>query len=493
MGQSALPEGTAAHRPPPRPSWKIRLDRSLWLAFQTRREPQIGRRKAKKPLGGARQEALAGAIDQAQLAFGIEGENGDINLLHHRAEERGGFERSEALLAKGLTQRVYLAHHLSQSIVVTRPARTNRKILFAQRRQKIGERLQRKDDAMTQRHSEAEPEENKEDCESPGRARGIVTRPEENQGNQRAGETRGHGEKLNAPLKGKLFHIICDRMAVNSSVTPLRAESTLLVLLQTAVEAAAAQSQGLGRLADVSLEPRQRFLDQVALDFFEAHFFQPGWAARIGRAQAQVSRPHNVSLRQEDTPLDGMIELADIPRPRMPLKRLRRGCIKSRHRFPITLGITAQKMVREQRNVLTAFPERRQVNFDGVQAEEQVLPETAGGDFGVDIGVCSGEHAYVHAARFRRAHALHFPCIAGASAMRLGRDSARNSRFSASRREARRSACRSAICVRRIVRRRVFSHGFWMKSRAPRRMASTASSTLPHAVITTTGSVLSEA
>src|SRR2546426_2459884 len=52
-------------------------------------------------------------------------------------------------------------------------------------------------------------------------------------------------------------------------VTPLRAGSTLLVLLQTAVKPAAAQSQSLGRLADVSLEPRQRFLDQVALDFFE--------------------------------------------------------------------------------------------------------------------------------------------------------------------------------------------------------------------------------
>ena len=38
---------------------------------------------------------------------------------------------------------------------------------------------------------------------------------------------------------------------------------------------------------------------------------------------------------------------------------------------------------------------------------------------------------------------------------------------------------------------RSFSHGFWTKSRAPRRIASTATSTLPHAVITTTGSGVS--
>ena len=36
---------------------------------------------------------------------------------------------------------------------------------------------------------------------------------------------------------------------------------------------------------------------------------------------------------------------------------------------------------------------------------------------------------------------------------------------------------------------RALSQGFCTKSRAPRRMASTASSTLPQAVMTTTGSV----
>ena len=41
--------------------------------------------------------------------------------------------------------------------------------------------------------------------------------------------------------------------------------------------------------------------------------------------------------------------------------------------------------------------------------------------------------------------------------------------------------------------RRAFSHGFCTKSRAPRRIASTATSTVPHAVITTTGRVASSA
>src|SRR5579864_8289804 len=62
---------------------------------------------------------------------------------------------------------------------------------------------------------------------------------------------------------------------------------------------------------------------------------------------------------------------------------------------------------------------------------------------------------------------------------------------SASSRSARRMMRYKSTCVRIMLSRRWLSHGFWMKSRAPRRMASTASSTLPHAVITTIGILLS--
>ena len=80
-------------------------------------------------------------------------------------------------------------------------------------------------------------------------------------------------------------------------------------------------------------------------------------------------------------------------------------------------------------------------------------------------------------------------CIAGDSATILGNPSLRSSEFSASSRCPLRSAWLSSICVRMIASSRALSHGFWMKSRAPRRMASTAISTLPQAVMTTTGSV----
>ena len=78
-------------------------------------------------------------------------------------------------------------------------------------------------------------------------------------------------------------------------------------------------------------------------------------------------------------------------------------------------------------------------------------------------------------------------------AISSGAPSRRSSRFSASRRRVSRSARPSSTWVRRVASSRLLSHGFSMKSRAPRRMASTAFSTLPQAVITTVGRVASRA
>ena len=76
----------------------------------------------------------------------------------------------------------------------------------------------------------------------------------------------------------------------------------------------------------------------------------------------------------------------------------------------------------------------------------------------------------------------------GAEAMNAGAPGARRMRFSASSHCARLRLRCNSICVFRTLSRRAFSQGFWMKSPAPRRIASTASSMLPQAVMTTTGS-----
>ena len=78
--------------------------------------------------------------------------------------------------------------------------------------------------------------------------------------------------------------------------------------------------------------------------------------------------------------------------------------------------------------------------------------------------------------------------IAGERAIRGGAPS-KLRRAAPSSWRPRRSARLSSTCVRTMASSRALSHGFCTKSRAPRRIASTATSTLAHAVSTMTGSV----
>ncbi|PYS76671.1 MAG: hypothetical protein DMF66_13435 [Acidobacteria bacterium] len=50
-------------------------------------------------LRSPREQALARAVHQSQAASGVEGEDGHVNLRHHRAQERRRFQSAEAVLA----------------------------------------------------------------------------------------------------------------------------------------------------------------------------------------------------------------------------------------------------------------------------------------------------------------------------------------------------------------------------------------------------------
>src|SRR5258708_16637655 len=60
------------------------------------------------------------------------------------------------------------------------------------------------------------------------------------------------------------------------------------MFLQPAIHGAAAQSQSLRCLADISFVAIESALDEIALDFVEAHLLQLGRATGNLRAQAEV-------------------------------------------------------------------------------------------------------------------------------------------------------------------------------------------------------------
>jgi hypothetical protein len=87
---------------------------------------------------------------------GIEGEHRHVNLLHHRAQQRRGFDSSEPLVVERFGQRVDLGQRGAERVVwVGRPA-ADAEIVFAERGQQVGQRLERHHDARPHRGGESD-------------------------------------------------------------------------------------------------------------------------------------------------------------------------------------------------------------------------------------------------------------------------------------------------------------------------------------------------
>ena len=136
------------------------------------------------------------------------------------------------------------------------------------------------------------------------------------------------------------------------------------------------------------------------LDVFEAHVVEPGRSARVGRSPRSETSD-DVTLRHQDGALDRVIELPDVARPRVIDERLQRGGIEAGDALSVALRVAVRKCLRERRDVLAPFAQRREPDFNRVESEQQVLPETARGHFGMKIGVRRGDQPHVGLARPR--------------------------------------------------------------------------------------------
>ncbi|HMB82336.1 MAG TPA: sigma 54-interacting transcriptional regulator, partial [Vicinamibacterales bacterium] len=86
---------------------------------------------------------------------------------------------------------------------------------------------------------------------------------------------------------------------------------------------------------------------------------------------------------------------------------------------PKLLRVLAQEVGGQRRNVLAAVAERRELDLDGVQAEQEILPEPPRGDFVAEVRVRGRHDAHVGLARPRRADALEVACFEDAQELRL--------------------------------------------------------------------------
>src|SRR5262249_51843858 len=152
------------------------------------------------------------------------------------------------------------------------------------------------------------------------------------------------------------------------------------VPLQATIESAAAEPERFRGLADIPREARHGLLDEESFDLFEAHVLDARRRIAID-PQAELTQANGRSARHQHAALDRVIQLADVPRPGVIDERLQRRLFEPREVLAIALRMLPQEMYRERGNVLAAITQRRQLDLDRVQAEEQILPEPAAADF----------------------------------------------------------------------------------------------------------------
>ena len=78
------------------------------------------------------EKTFAGAVHQAELLAGVEGEGGDVNLFHDFAEKCGGFQRAESLIAKSGGHGVDLLHDFAERLFGIVDSGADAVIAFAQ-------------------------------------------------------------------------------------------------------------------------------------------------------------------------------------------------------------------------------------------------------------------------------------------------------------------------------------------------------------------------
>ena len=149
---------------------------------------------------GCAEQALPRAVRELQGRGRVEGEDRDVDLLHHLPEESGRLEGAEPLLAQGLGERVHLGERLPEGVVAPPHPGAEREVLLAQRAEEVRERLQRPGHRLARGRGQGEPGEDDEDAERPLRPRREVAAEEEDAGEDEGREPGAEGEELDAAV-----------------------------------------------------------------------------------------------------------------------------------------------------------------------------------------------------------------------------------------------------------------------------------------------------
>ena len=200
VGRAALAERARPDLPPPRPAGERGFPDLRRALLEKRREAELLGAAAEQPRLRLAEQALAGAVDELQpprsskanTATSISSMTFDSSAVASRAPSRCSRSVSASALTSSSTS--------PSGSSGPRPAGADREVLLAQRRQQIGERLQRADDALAQRQREGEPRPDEDRRQRPAELRREVARPQEHERDRHRGQRRQERQEQDPPF-----------------------------------------------------------------------------------------------------------------------------------------------------------------------------------------------------------------------------------------------------------------------------------------------------
>ena len=99
------------------------------------------------------------------------------------------------------------------------------------------------------------------------------------------------------------------------------------------------------------------------------------------------------ALREQDGALDGVLELAYVPAPRLAAQVVRGVRSEARDVTPVTAGPALEERAREQHDVVSAVAQRRHPELDDAQPIVEVLAERARLHVGVERPIGGSDDA----------------------------------------------------------------------------------------------------
>src|SRR5215471_4314588 len=149
---------------------------------------------------------------------------------------------------------------------------------------------------------------------------------------------------------------------------------------------------------------------------------QGGWSALL-EMQREERNLDLSARRQHDRPLDDVLELSQIAGPRIALEEIESLWGEPVHLL-VHLGLRlAEKVMRQDGDVLGTLPQWRQRDREGVEAIEKILPELTRGQRLLERTVGGGKDPHTHLSCHYVAHRLALSRLQHAqeTALHLGR------------------------------------------------------------------------